>query len=80
MDVWKPFQERFNIPKICEFYAATEGPASMLNVNTNDFGIGAVGSRGLLTRSLQSGIELIKVDPVSQEPTRNKEGHCVKVI
>lgn len=24
-DVWRRFQERFNIPKVCEFYAATEG-------------------------------------------------------
>lgn len=24
-DVWNRFRDRFNIPKICEFYAATEG-------------------------------------------------------
>jgi fatty-acyl-CoA synthase len=24
-DVWNRFRDRFNIPKVCEFYAATEG-------------------------------------------------------
>ena len=30
-DVWEPFQQRFHIPRILEFYAATEGALSLTN-------------------------------------------------
>ena len=31
-DVWEPFQQRFHIPQILEFYAATEGSFSLLQL------------------------------------------------
>lgn len=40
MDIWKEFKERFHIATIAEFYGATEGSSSMLNVANK---IGAVG-------------------------------------
>ena len=39
-DVWQAFQDRFAIPRILEFYAATEGPVSLYNVEGRP---GAVG-------------------------------------
>ena len=36
-DVWKEFKERFQIPSIVEFYAATEGNAGFINLQ-NKFG------------------------------------------
>lgn len=30
--VWEPFQKRFGIKRICEFYGATEGNANLSNV------------------------------------------------
>ncbi|KAG1454227.1 hypothetical protein G6F46_005321 [Rhizopus delemar] len=75
-DVWKRFQERFNIPKVCEFYAATEAPTTLFNVNTGDLGAGAVGSRGKLFRLLRSEVQLIKIDPITEEPVRDKDGYC----
>ena len=36
-DIWAEFQERFKIPKIVEFYGATESPISFVNV-TNKIG------------------------------------------
>lgn len=78
-DVWSKFRERFNIPKICEFYAATEAPTSLFNVNTGEMGAGAVGFRGRLFRMLRSEVQIIKIDPISEEPVRGKDGLCVKV-
>lgn len=31
--IWKPFVERFNIPKVGEFYGATEGNANIGSYN-----------------------------------------------
>ena len=36
-DVWKEFEERFQIPSIVEFYAATEGNSGFINLH-NKFG------------------------------------------
>lgn len=32
LDIWKEFQERFKIPKIVEFFGATEGTAIFVNI------------------------------------------------
>ncbi|CAO3696170.1 hypothetical protein G6F70_006909 [Rhizopus microsporus] len=77
-DVWRRFQERFNIPKVCEFYAATEAPTTLFNVNTGELGAGAVGSRGIVFRTIRSEVQLIKIDPITEEPVRDKNGFCVK--
>ncbi|ORX59536.1 acetyl-CoA synthetase-like protein [Hesseltinella vesiculosa] len=76
-DVWNRFRDRFGIPTIFEFYAATEAPTSLFNVNTGNFGAGAVGHRGYLFRALRSEVQMIKIDPVSEEPLRTKAGLCV---
>ncbi|KAI8975640.1 hypothetical protein BDF20DRAFT_914530 [Mycotypha africana] len=77
-DVWNRFRDRFNIPKICEFYAATEAPTSLFNVNTGEMGAGAVGLRGKLFRLIRSEVQLIKIDPITEEPLRDKNGLCIK--
>lgn len=77
-DVWNRFRDRFNIPKICEFYAATEAPTSLFNVNTGELGAGAVGLRGKFFRLIRSEVQLIKIDPITEEPVRDKNGFCVK--
>ncbi|KAI9020681.1 hypothetical protein CLU79DRAFT_703920 [Phycomyces nitens] len=77
-DIWNKFRDRFNIPNICEFYAATEAPTSMFNVNSNDFGAGAVGFRGRLIRSFRRELKIIKIDPITEEPLRDKNGFCIQ--
>ncbi|KAI8390250.1 hypothetical protein BD560DRAFT_380393 [Blakeslea trispora] len=77
-DVWTKFRERFNIPTICEFYAATEGPAGLFNANTGEIGTGAIGFRGRLFSLLRKDSQLIKIDPITEEPLRDKNGFCVK--
>lgn len=42
-------------------------------------GAGAVGLRGKLFRLIRSEVQLIKIDPITEEPLRDKKGYCVKV-
>ena len=41
-EVWNAFKERFGIPHILEFYAATEGNLSLYNVEDKPGAIGRV--------------------------------------
>ncbi|KAI9482512.1 hypothetical protein BDB00DRAFT_933901 [Zychaea mexicana] len=78
-EIWKQFRERFNVQKICEFYGATEGPGGLFNLNVNDHGAGAVGYFGPLLRGLlRSEVKIIKIDPISEEPIRDKNGFCIQ--
>src|ERR1700731_5449493 len=41
-DIWEAFQARFSIPRILEFYAATEGNFSLYNVEGKAGAIGRI--------------------------------------
>ena len=56
--IWNEFQERFQIPKIVEFYGSTEGTAGFVNLNGH---VGAVGYICPLIPSL-TPIKLVKVN------------------
>jgi fatty-acyl-CoA synthase len=73
-DVWRKFQDRFAIPKILEFYAATEGNVSLYNVE------GKVGAIGRVPSFLahRFPLALVKFHPATQEPIRDEGGHCVR--
>ncbi|UWZ83708.1 long-chain-acyl-CoA synthetase [Occallatibacter riparius] len=75
-DVWRPFQERFQIPKIFEFYASTEGGLSLFNAE------GEVGSIGRVPPYLAHRVApaIVKFDPEKGEPIRNEEGFCIKCL
>ncbi|MFK4502679.1 fatty-acyl-CoA synthase [Bradyrhizobium japonicum] len=72
-DIWEDFQNRFAIPRILEFYAATEGNFSLFNVEGQPGAIGRVPP--LLAHRFPAG--LVKLDPDSGTPLRNEEGFCV---
>jgi fatty-acyl-CoA synthase len=73
-DVWAPFQERFQIPKIVEFYGATEGNFALLNFSGK---IGAIGQfPGFIRKAI--GIELARFDIESEELVRGADGFCQK--
>src|SRR5271167_854436 len=73
-DIWQKFQDRFAIPKILEFYAATEGNVSLYNVK------GKVGAIGRVPSFLahRFPLALVKSDPATHEPIRDNSGHCVR--
>jgi fatty-acyl-CoA synthase len=73
-DVWEAFQQRFAIPRILEFYAATEGNLSLYNVDGKVGAIGKVPS--FLAHRFPAAI--IRVDPERGEPVRDAQGFCIR--
>jgi fatty-acyl-CoA synthase len=71
-DVWDAFQQRFRIPRILEFYAATEGNVSLYNCE------GKPGSIGRIPPFLahRFPIALIKYDSETGQPARDANGFC----
>ncbi|WGD53714.1 long-chain-acyl-CoA synthetase [Bradyrhizobium sp. CB1650] len=72
-DIWDDFQARFAIPRILEFYAATEGNFSLFNVEGQPGAIGRIPP--LLAHRFPAS--LVKLDPDSGIPLRDEEGFCV---
>jgi len=73
-DIWQKFQDRFAIPKILEFYAATEGNVSLYNVEGKVGAIGRVPS--FLAHRFPAA--LVKTDPATLEPIRDAGGLCMR--
>jgi fatty-acyl-CoA synthase len=73
-EVWTEFQSRFQIPKILEFYAATEGNLSLYNCE------GRVGSIGRIPSFLSQRLSaaLVQFDVERGEPVRNEAGLCIR--
>ncbi|XP_054281715.1 long-chain fatty acid transport protein 4-like [Macrosteles quadrilineatus] len=71
--IWREFVERFNIPKVAEFYGATEGNANIANIDNTE---GAIGFVSRLVPSVYP-ISIIKVNQETGEPLRNKDGLCM---
>jgi fatty-acyl-CoA synthase len=72
-DVWPVFQNRFRIPRILEFYAATEGAVSLFNAE------GEAGAIGRIPSYLahRSPAVLVKYDVEKEAPARNEQGFCI---
>jgi fatty-acyl-CoA synthase len=72
-EVWPILQERFVIPRILEFYAATEGGVSLYNCE------GMPGAIGRVPPFLahRFSVTLIRCDPETGIPHRNAAGRCV---
>jgi fatty-acyl-CoA synthase len=73
-DVWLEFEARFHIPRILEFYAATEGNFSLFNAEARAGAIGRIPS--FLAHRFPA--VLIKLDPDTGQPLRDANGFCVK--
>jgi fatty-acyl-CoA synthase len=73
-EIWRQFQERFAIPKIVEFYGATEGNVSMLNY---DGTIGAIGRIPPYMRTIMT-TRLVRFDVESEMPVRGPDGLCIE--
>src|SRR6185437_9821497 len=71
-EVWEPFQSRFKIPRILEYYASTEGNFSLYNCEGRPGAIGKIPS--FLAHRLP--VALLRFDVESGEPLRNAEGRC----
>ena len=72
-DVWQAFQARFEIPRILEFYAASEGTFSLYNVEGEPGAIGRVPA--FLSHRFPAAIVLH--DDATGVPARDDEGRCI---
>jgi fatty-acyl-CoA synthase len=71
-EVWEPFQRRFKIPRILEYYASTEGNFSLYNCEGRPGAIGKIPS--FLAHRLP--VALLRFDVDEGEPRRNEAGFC----
>jgi fatty-acyl-CoA synthase len=71
-EVWMPFQSRFKIPRILEYYASTEGNFSLYNCEGQPGAIGRIPA--FLAGRLP--VALLRFDVDSSEPWRNSDGLC----
>jgi len=73
-EIWPSFQKRFAIPRIVEFYGATEGNVSMLNYD------GTVGAVGRLPRYMRGVFtnRLVGFDIAEEKPVRGRDGFCIE--
>ena len=71
-EVWTAFAERFRLPRIIEFYAATEGSFSLFNLE------GMPGAIGRIPPFMahRSPAALIRHDPHTEAPMRGDDGFC----
>lgn len=70
--IWQSFVRRFNIPKVGEFYGATEGNANIINNNNT---IGAIGFISRIFPQIYP-ISIIKACPDTGVPIRGVDGLC----
>jgi fatty-acyl-CoA synthase len=73
-EIWEPFKDRFSIPQILEFYAATEGAVSLFNVQGKRGAIGHVPA--YLAHRFSPALVVCDVD--REEPVRNAQGFCIR--
>ena len=72
-DIWEAFRQRFHIPQILEFYAATEANVSLFNVEGRP---GAIGRTPPFIAH-RSALALVKFDVERNAPLRDENGFCV---
>ncbi len=70
-DIWKEFQERFNIPRIIEMYGATEGNVALMNLK------GVQGSVGRPFPFQHNQVRLARYNYEQGDLERDPDGYCV---
>jgi fatty-acyl-CoA synthase len=73
-EIWKPFQKRFRIPHILEFYGATEGNVALMNFDGTEGAIGRIPGWA----KAKFNVELVKFDIEKEQPVRGADGFCIR--
>ena len=67
--IWKAFKQRFNIPKVMEFYASSEGNIAFTNLFNFDETVGIS----------PLPFAIVQYDRINEQPIRDKKGRMIKV-
>jgi fatty-acyl-CoA synthase len=73
-DIWEAFKDRFAIPRILEFYAATEGNVTLFNYEGKPGAIGRIPS----FLAHRSPTALVRYDAERGEIVRDEQGRCIR--
>jgi fatty-acyl-CoA synthase len=73
-EVWEAFQNRFRVPRILEFYAATEANFSLYNCEEKPGAIGRIPSY----IAHRFPVALVNFDVAAGAPVRGDDGFCVR--
>lgn len=73
-DIWDAFQTRFALPRIVEFYGATEGNVALVNYDGKP---GAVGRIPRYARKLFT-TRIVRFDLGREVPLRDTDGFCME--
>jgi fatty-acyl-CoA synthase len=71
-DIWAAFRDRFRIPRIVEFYGATEGNVALMNLEGREGSVGRPPSR------LFMDARLVRYDVERDEHVRDAQGRLVE--
>ena len=72
-DIWSAFKDRFRLPRILEFYGATEGNVVLFNFDEKPGSVGRIPSF-LKNRFVT---EIIRFDIENEVPVRGPDGFCI---
>jgi len=75
-DIWAEFRDRFGIPRILEFYGATEGNVAFMNFENKEGSVGRYPSA--LLRRVMSNAKLVRFDVETESHARGPDGFCVE--
>ena len=73
-EIWQAFKARFKIPRIIEFYGATEGNVALVNLD------GRIGSVGRIPNYMRNTLHtrLVLFDVENERPVRGPDGFCIE--
>jgi fatty-acyl-CoA synthase len=72
-EIWTTFQKRFRIPRVLEFYGATEGNVALMNFDGTPGAVGRI--PGWAKKKFN--VEIVKFDIESEQPVRGPDGFCI---
>ena len=72
-DIWTPFQERFGVPLMMEFYGSTEGNVSLINFDGHEGAVGRVPPY----LAYRFNTKIVKFDHATEQPVRGPDGLCI---
>ncbi|MEE2566298.1 long-chain-acyl-CoA synthetase [Hyphobacterium marinum] len=71
-DVWERFVDRFKMPRVMEFYGATEGNVGLVNLDSRPGAIGRIPP----WLKWRFNVELVAFDLEKEVPIRDADGRC----
>src|SRR6185295_8132807 len=75
-DVWPVFKERFQIPQITEFYAATEGNVTLFNFEGKEGAVGRI--PWFIAHRFPT--KIVRFDVERAQPVRDEQGFCIECV